>query len=68
VRVPLAVIIGGSDEYLDRPAAEIVAAFGRSAVRARAFTGIVVPRARHGFRGHEPTFARALVRWARRVG
>ncbi|HSE05017.1 MAG TPA: alpha/beta fold hydrolase [Methylomirabilota bacterium] len=68
VRVPVAVIIGGGDEYLDRRAAEVVAAFERSAIRAQGFTGIVVPRARHGFRGHEPAVARALVRWARTVG
>ena len=64
VRVPLAVIVGSRDEYLDRRAAEVVAAFERSATRTRAFTGVVVPRARHGFRGHEPALARAIVRWA----
>ena len=68
IRVPLAVIVGGRDEYLDRRAAEMIAAFERNAIRARAFTGVVVPRARHGFRGHEPALARAIVRWARTVG
>lgn len=66
--VPLAVIIGSRDEYLDRRAAEVVAAFERNATRTRAFTGVVVPRALHGFRGHEPGLARAIVRWARTVG
>ena len=68
VRVPLAVIVGGRDEYLDRRAAEMIAAFERNAIHARGFTGVVVPRARHGFRGHEPALARAIVRWARTVG
>ena len=67
VRVPLAVIIGGADEYLDRRAAELVAAFEGHAPRTRSFTGIVVPRARHGFRGHERVLARAIVRWATRL-
>jgi hypothetical protein len=68
VRTPLAVIVGGADEYLDRPARALVAAFERNAVGARSFTGIVVPRARHGFRGHEAALARAVVGWARRLG
>ena len=68
VRVPLAVIVGSRDEYLDRRAAEVVAAFERHATRTLAFTGIVVPRALHGFRGHERVLAGEIVRWARRVG
>ena len=63
----IAVIVGGRDEYLDRPAQELVAAFEWHATRTRAFTGIIVPRARHGFRGHEPALAREVVRWARTV-
>jgi alpha-beta hydrolase superfamily lysophospholipase len=67
IRVPTAVIVGSRDEYLDRRAVELVAAFERHATGTRAFTGIVVPRAPHGFRGHEPALARAVVRWARTV-
>lgn len=67
VRVPLAVIVGARDEYLDRPARALVDAFARHATGTRAFTGLVVPRARHGFRGQEPALARALVGWARTV-
>jgi len=68
VRVPLAVIVGSRDEYLDRRAGELVAAFKRSATGTQAFTGITIPRALHGFRGHEPALARELVRWTRTVG
>ena len=67
IRVPTSVIVGSRDEYLDRPAQELVAAFECHATRTRAFTGIIVPRARHGFRGHEPSLAREVVRWARTV-
>jgi pimeloyl-ACP methyl ester carboxylesterase len=66
-RPPVAVILGARDEYLDRPAREVVAAFQRHAVAARSFTGVVVPRAGHGFRGHEAELARLLVRWTRGV-
>ena len=63
VRLPLAAILGSRDEYLDRPAREVIEAFRRNAVRARSFTGIVVPRARHGFQGHERELADLVVRW-----
>jgi pimeloyl-ACP methyl ester carboxylesterase len=68
VRVPLAVIVGGRDEYLDRRPEALTTAFGRNAIRARSFRGIVVPRADHGFRGHERALVREIVRWARTVG
>jgi len=68
IRVPTAVIVGSRDEYLDRRAAELVASFERNATGARTFTGIIVPRASHGFRGHEDVLAREIVRWVRRGG
>jgi acetyl esterase/lipase len=66
VRVPLAVVVGSRDAYLDRPAEALVEAFQRNAIRARSFTGIVVPRAPHGFAGHEDGLARSVVGWIRR--
>jgi len=66
VRVPLAVLVGSRDEYLDRPAAALIEAFARNATAARSFTGRVIPRARHGFAGREEALARALVRWVAR--
>ena len=67
VRVPMAVILGSRDEYLDRRPEAVTAAFERNATRARSFSGIVVPRALHGFRGHERALVREIVRWARTV-
>ena len=64
----MAVIIGSRDEYLDRRPEVVTAAFERNATRARSFSGIVVPRALHGFRGHERALTREIVRWARTVG
>jgi pimeloyl-ACP methyl ester carboxylesterase len=63
VRLPVAAILGSRDEFLDRPAREVIEAFRRNAVRARSFTGSVVPRARHGFQGHERELADLVVRW-----
>src|SRR5206468_632927 len=67
VRLPIAAILGSRDEFLDRPAREVIEAFRRNAVRARSFTGAVVPRARHGFQGHERELADLVVSWIGRV-
>ncbi|MEX2223946.1 MAG: alpha/beta fold hydrolase [Candidatus Rokuibacteriota bacterium] len=67
VRVPLAVMVGSRDEYLDRKAGELIAAFEQHATRAPSFTGTVIPRAPHGFDRHENALARAITRWARRI-
>ena len=66
VRLPVAVIVGSRDEYLDRRPAEFIDAFTRNASRARSFGGIVIPGARHGFQGREVELARAIVGWVRR--
>jgi acetyl esterase/lipase len=63
VRLPIAAIVGSRDEYLDRSAAALIGAFALNATRARSFTGIVIPRARHGFQGHEGDLARAIGGW-----
>jgi alpha-beta hydrolase superfamily lysophospholipase len=65
VRVPVAAIVGSRDEYLDRRPQELLEAFRRNASRARSFTGIVVPGARHGFQNRERELADFTVRWIR---
>jgi len=63
IRDPLAVVIGGSDEHLDRPVRELMDAFRRNATAASSYTGIIIPRAGHGFQKHEHELAQAIVRW-----
>jgi acetyl esterase/lipase len=63
VRMPLAVVLGGRDAYLDRPAAAVIDAFRRHARRTRSFTGAIVPGADHGFTGRERELAELIVRW-----
>jgi pimeloyl-ACP methyl ester carboxylesterase len=65
VRVPVAAIVGARDEFLDRPPRALLDAFGHNARRARSFTGVVVPGARHGFAGRERALAEIMVRWIR---
>jgi acetyl esterase/lipase len=66
VHVPLAVIVGGRDEFLDRPAAALLAAFEANATRTRSFTATVVRGANHSFVGHERALAEGIVRWIAR--
>jgi pimeloyl-ACP methyl ester carboxylesterase len=68
VRAPVAAILGGRDEYLDRPPGEVIDAFRRNATGARAFAGIVIPEANHGFADHERALARAIVDWLGQLG
>ncbi|HEU4371261.1 MAG TPA: alpha/beta fold hydrolase [Methylomirabilota bacterium] len=66
VRLPIAAVVGSRDAYLDRTPQALLEAFARNAVRARSFTGLVIPGAPHGFARHEPVLARAIVSWIRR--
>ena len=63
VRLPVPAIVGSRDEFLDRPARALIDAFARNATSARSFTGIVIPRAHHGFQGQEPDLVHAMLRW-----
>jgi pimeloyl-ACP methyl ester carboxylesterase len=63
VRLPVAAIVGSRDDFLDRPAREVIEAFRRQAVRARSFDGTVVQRARHGFQGHERELTDVILGW-----
>lgn len=67
VRVPIAAIIGGADEYLDRSALALLETFAQHATGTRSFTGLVVPRAGHSFGGHERALAAMMLDWIRRV-
>ena len=63
MRIPIAVVVGSRDEYLDRPVAALIEAFERNATRTQSFTAIVVPGALHGFSGHEKALSREIARW-----
>ena len=63
VRLPIAAVVGSRDEFLDRPAGELIAAFRGNATRARTFTGTVIPGARHNFQRRERELAALIVRW-----
>ena len=66
VRVPTAAILGDRDEFLDRPAQAVIDAFALNAVRARSFTGIVIPGAAHSFQRREAQLTHAIIDWIRK--
>ena len=62
VRVPVLVLIGGRDQFTDRPVAEIMEAFKKQ-VPARLFTGKIVKGANHEFSGKEKELAQTIAGW-----
>ena len=61
IRVPLTVIVGSNDQYLDRDASDVIMALQQHAVRTRKFRGIIIPEADHSFNGKEKELAAALL-------
>jgi len=65
VRTPVAAIIGSRDEFLERPAQDVIDALRRNATRARSFTGVTIPGAPHGFQEYERALAGTIADWIR---
>lgn len=63
IRVPLAVLLGSRDEYLDRPAKELIEIFRKNAVKTKSFTGVTIKGAGHSFAGKEKELARTIIDW-----
>lgn len=67
VRVPLAVIIGKRDEYLDRPAQKLIDVFRDNARWTRSFSGVIIKSADHGFKKEEKELADTIIRFIKRA-
>ena len=63
IRRPLAVIIGGRDEYLDRPAQKLIDIFRANAPLSKSFSGVIIKDADHGFHGKEKELTREITRF-----
>lgn len=68
VRVPLAVIFGSRDEYLDRPAHKIIDVFRAHAPLSKSFSGAIIKGANHGFRRKEKEVTHEIIRWIKSNG
>jgi alpha-beta hydrolase superfamily lysophospholipase len=62
IRIPLMVLLGGADEYADRPITQIKSVFDSHATSSR-YHSVVIPDALHKFHGKEIDVATALVSW-----
>lgn len=67
VRVPLCVIFGSREEYIDRPAKQLVEVFRKNAKSAKSFSGIVIKGANHGFHKKEKELARKIIRFIEKI-
>ncbi|OGG57305.1 hypothetical protein A2853_02180 [Candidatus Kaiserbacteria bacterium RIFCSPHIGHO2_01_FULL_55_17] len=62
VKVPILAVFAGADEFGDRPAQEIAAWYAKNA-RTKTYKSVIVPGARHGFKGFERRIAREIRRF-----
>lgn len=63
VKIPLAVIVGGRDEYLDRPAKNLVKTFSEKAVNTKQFFGAIIKNALHGFQKKEKELSQEIIKF-----
>lgn len=67
VRLPLMMVLGGKDAYIDRPTKKLMTLYKEKSKATRSFTGVVVPGASHGFGEHQRQLVRAIGRWLDKV-
>ena len=67
VKIPLAVFIGSRDEYLDRPAKNLIEIFKNNAARTASFSGIIIKNAGHSFVKKEKELAQKIMEWIKRA-
>lgn len=63
IRIPIAVIFGSRDQYLDRPAKKLIEIFRSKAKSTKNFSGIIIKGARHSFQKKEKELAQAIIKW-----
>ena len=63
VKIPVAVIVGSRDEYLDRLARKLTEIFRKHAVSTKNFSGVIIKGAKHGFRRKEKELSIAILGW-----
>ena len=63
VKKPLLVILGEADEYLDRPAQEIMAVYN-AFEQSQKYTGLILPDTLHSYNGKETEVVQSIINWA----
>lgn len=67
LRVPVAVIIGSRDEYLDRTPQNFIAAFQANARLTKRFSGVTIKGADHGFRKKEKELSASILKFIKKI-
>ena len=62
IHVPVIVLIGGKEQYADRPVQKILEAFKKQ-ISDKFFSGKIIKGADHGFTGKEKELARTIANW-----
>lgn len=62
-KVPIMMVSGEQDQYLDQPARALMKLYTKKAVAAKSFTSVVIPGASHGFHHHQKQLTAAITRW-----
>lgn len=66
VRVPLSVIVGSRDQYLDRSTKEFIDIFRNHATLTKCFQGSIIKGTNHSFRRKEKELAKTIVAWIKK--
>ena len=67
IRIPISLIIGGRDEYLDIPLKKYIEAFRAHATSTTSFSSAIIKGANHSFRNREQELARAIMQFIKRA-
>lgn len=62
ITIPMMVILGGADEYSERPVAEVAKIF-KKYQKSNNFKSVIIPQGFHGFGGMEKELGTAVLRW-----
>lgn len=66
IRVPILLVIGSRDAYLDRTPEDYIKAFEAQTSSAQNFSGTIIEGGRHGFVEKERELAIVMARWIRK--
>lgn len=63
VRVPISLIIGTRDEYLDIPIKKYIETFRAHATSTKSFASVIIKGANHSFHKKEKGLAKTIIEW-----
>ncbi len=67
ISIPLLVLIGEQDEYLDRKPQDFINIFKIKAKSTKKFTGLIIKSADHGFYEKEKQLAQTIISWIKKL-